>query len=213
MDKDQALERYGKAYEPGTVLYNEGDAGSKLWIIHEGHVQLTRRISSEDVLLEVLGPGEFCGELSLVSGGPQPTTATVVDKAKLIVVDASQFESMVRANGELSVRMMKKLAGRLNEAYFRVSAMQMRNTLGRVMLQIRHELAHSMTPSKAMIPSNVAALLGIDEAELKDALNKLVAKNLITLGKDNVVAIVDDNEYGRFLNYLELHDRYSFLDK
>ena len=55
MDKEQALERLGKAYEPGAVLFYEGDPGSKLWVINEGHVQLTRRVCSEDIVIETLG--------------------------------------------------------------------------------------------------------------------------------------------------------------
>ena len=165
------------------------------------------------MLIETLGPGEFCGELSLVTGGPQPVTATVVDKARLLVIDAPLFESLVRGNGELSVRMLKKLAGRLNEAQFRVSVMQMKNTVGRVMLQLRHEIRNSEAPNKATVPEDLADTLAIDPAELNKILNLLVDKNLITLSKENVYTIVNEDEYANYLNYLELRDRYEFVDK
>ena len=212
MDKEQALEKHVKSYDAGAVLYYEGDPASKLWVINEGHVQLTRRVCSEDVLLETLGPGDFCGELSLVTGGAQPMTATVVDAARLIVIDAPQFESMLRNNGELCIRMMKKLAGRLNEAQFRVSIMQLRNTLGRVMLQLRHEIENSESAKSAPIPDNLADVLGMDDVEVQTAIDKLVDKKLITLADKNV-SIVDNEEYKRYLNYLELSDRYEYFGK
>lgn len=210
MDKEQALERHGKTFEPGTVLFYEGDPGSKLWIINDGRIRLTKRVCSEEILIEMLGPGDFCGELALVTSGPQPVTATVEETARLLIIDAAQFESMVRGNGELSVRMLKKLAGRLNEAQFRLSAMQMRNTLGRVMLQLRHEIDHSEAPNKAALPDNLSEALGMDNVELSKCLDKLVEKNLITL-KDKVFSIVDREEYLRFLSFLELNDRYEFV--
>lgn len=213
MDTEQALAKHGKSFDSGSVLFYEGDPGSKLWIINEGHVQLTKRVCSREVLIETLGPGEFCGELSLVTGGPQPVTATVVDKARLLVIDAPLFESLVRGNGELSVRMLKKLAGRLNEAQFRVSVMQMKNTVGRVMLQLRHEIRNSEAPNKATVPEDLADTLAIDPAELNKILNLLVDKNLITLSKENVYTIVNEDEYANYLNYLELRDRYEFVDK
>ena len=213
MDIEQALSKHGKSYDSGAVLFYEGDPGSKLWIINEGHVQLTKRVCSQEVLIETLGPGEFCGELALVTGGPQPVTATVVDKARLLIVDASVFESLVRSNAELSIRMIKKLAGRLNEAQFRVSVMQIRNSLGRVMLQLRHEIRNSEAPNKATVPEDLADALAIDPAELKKALDLLGEKNLINLSKENVYSIVSNEEYDRFLNYLELRDRYEFVDK
>ena len=213
MDIEQALEKHGKSFEPGSVLFYEGDPGTKIRVINEGHIQLTKRVCNEEIILETLGPGEFCGELSLVTNSAQPSTATVVDKARLLEIDAHQFNAMMSGNVELAVRMFKKVAGRLNEANFRVSVMQMRNSIGRVMLVLRHEISHSEAPNKATIPSDLADLLGIDDLELNKILDKLVEKNLITLSKEKVYSIVDKDEYARFLSFLELNDRYEFALK
>ena len=212
MDKEQALEKHSKIYEPGTVLFYEGDPASKLWVINEGRIQISKRVFTEEIVLEILGPGEFCGELSLVTDAPQAVTATVIEPARLLVIDATQFEAMIRANGELSMRMMRKLAGRLNEAQFLVSALQMRNTIGRVMLHLKREIENSVT-GKVSVPSDLAKMLGLDDVELEDIMDRLVAKKLIKLSGDNVCEIVNNAEYSRYLNYLELRDRYDFFDK
>ena len=212
MDKEQALEKHSKIYEPGTVLFYEGDPASKLWVINEGRIQISKRVFTEEIVLEILGPGEFCGELSLVTDAPQAVTATVIEPARLLVIDATQFEAMIRANGELSMRMMRKLAGRLNEAQFLVSALQMRNTIGRVMLHLKREIENSGT-GKVSVPSDLAKMLGLDDVELEDIMDRLVAKKLIKLSGDNVCEIVNNAEYSRYLNYLELRDRYDFVDK
>ena len=212
MDKEQALEKHSKIYEPGTVLFYEGDPASKLWVINEGRIQISKRVFTEEIVLEILGPGEFCGELSLVTDAPQAVTATVIEPARLLVIDATQFEAMIRANGELSMRMMRKLAGRLNEAQFLVSALQMRNTIGRVMLHLKREIENSGT-GKVSVPSDLAKMLGLDDVELEDIIDRLVAKKLIKLSGDNVCEIVNNAEYSRYLNYLELRDRYDFFDK
>ena len=212
MDKEQALEKHSKIYEPGTVLFYEGDPASKLWVINEGRIQISKRVFTEEIVLEILGPGEFCGELSLVTDAPQAVTATVIEPARLLVIDATQFEAMIRANGELSMRMMRKLAGRLNEAQFLVSALQMRNTIGRVMLHLKREIENSGT-GKVSVPSDLAKMLGLDDVELEDIMDRLVAQKLIKLSGDNVCEIVNNAEYSRYLNYLELRDRYDFFDK
>ena len=212
MDKEQALEKHSKIYEPGTVLFYEGDPASKLWVINEGRIQISKRVFTEEIVLEILGPGEFCGELSLVTDAPQAVTATVIEPARLLVIDATQFEAMIRANGELSMRMMRKLAGRLNEAQFLVSALQMRNTIGLVILHLKREIENSGT-GKVSVPSDLAKMLGLDDVELEDIMDRLVAKKLIKLSGDNVCEIVNNAEYSRYLNYLELRDRYDFFDK
>ena len=123
MDRQQALEKHGKSFDAGTGLFYEGDPGTKMWVINEGYVRLTKRVCSEDILIETLGPGDFCGELALVGDGIQPVTATVVEAARMLVIEAEQFETMLRSNGELCIRMMKKLAGRLCESQFRLAVL------------------------------------------------------------------------------------------
>ena len=214
MDREQALEKHGKIFDAGTVLFYEGDPGTKLWVINEGRICLTKRVCADEVVIEVLGPGEFCGELALIGNGIQPVTATVEETARLLVVEAAQFETMLRNNGELCMRMMKKLVGRLSEAQFRLASLQMRNTIGRVMLQLRHEMDDFQGEENAVVPDDMAEMLSIDQAELDDVLVRLVAKNLITYAEDTkAFTIVNRDEYSRFLNYLELHDRYEFFDK
>ena len=211
MDKEQALEKHSKIFDAGTVLFYEGDPGAKLWVINEGRVQISKRVASEEVVLEMLGPGEFCGELALVTNEPQPVTATVVDPARILVVEAAQFEAMLRANGELSLRVLRKLAGRLCEAQFMITSLQMRNAMGRVMLHIRREIEAS-ADGKITVPCDLAHFLGLDMTELEEIIDRLVAKNLITRTDDNVIGIVSDDEYARYLSYLELHDRYAYFD-
>lgn len=212
MDKEQALEKLSKSYESGSVLFYEGDPANAVWIIAGGKVQLSKRVCSEEIVLETLGAGEFFGEISLLSNCAQNVTATVADNSKLISLDPDQCEALLRSNGELSVRMLKKLAGRLNEAQFIVTSLNMRNPMARVMLHIRRELA-AAAAAKIRIPADLPQTLGIDSAELEIILAKLAAKGIVSVSPDNVVAIAQTEEYDKFLRYLELRDRYEYFDK
>ncbi len=210
MDNNQAIEKLAKTYEAGKVLFNEGDEAGKVWVINEGHVRISKLVCEEEVELEILGPGEYCGELALLQKAPQTVTATVVDNAKLLCIEAAQFEQLIRANGELSMRMLKKLSGRLAEAQFRISVLQMRSNLGRVMMQLRAEAANNA----GKIPENLAEHLGLDEVELEVVLDKLVSKKLINLKEaDHSFEILDDTEYERYMRYVELNDRYAYFEK
>ena len=212
MDKEQILEKHGKVYEPGTILFNEGDIGTKLWVINSGRVRLTKYVCGDEIELDLLGPGEFCGELALLQRSAEPVTATVVETSKLIAVDAQQFETLIRNNGELAMRMLKKMSGRLCEAQFRISVLQMRTNMGRVMLQLRAECGNQEN-HKATLPANLSNHLGLDEVELSEVLNKLQHKKLIILDKDGMFSIPDLNEFERYMRFLELNDRYDYLKK
>ena len=63
----------------GEVLFHEGDAGDKLYIVTDGKVKLGRTSSDgRENLLAILGPGQMFGELSLFDPGPRSATVTAV---------------------------------------------------------------------------------------------------------------------------------------
>lgn len=212
MDKQQLLEKHGKIYEPGTVLFHEGELGNKLWVINEGHIRLSKLVNKLETTLEILGPGDFCGELALVMEAVEPVTATVIDPARLLVIDAAQFEMMVRSNSEIAMRMLRKLAGRLTEAHFKLSNFQLRNNLARLMLQLRWELIRAKDEYSANLPNDLELAIGVDETELQKLLAKLQEKKLIAIDADNRFRVPNPAEFERFLSYLELKDRYEYFD-
>ena len=59
------------------VLFAEGDAGHRLFVILEGKIKLGRTSTDgRENLLAILGPGEMFGELSLFDPRPRTSTAT-----------------------------------------------------------------------------------------------------------------------------------------
>lgn len=211
MDGEQALKQHSKTLDVGTVLFREGDVTDKIWVINEGCIQLSKCVANMDVVIEELGPGDFCGELSLLTAAPQTVSAVVASTARLLIVESRQFERFLRVNDELAMRMLKKMAGRLNEARFSIAALQLRNNMGRVMLHIRREFQNNADkPFK--LPGDMSLFLGIDSLELDTILDKLVAKNLIAIN-DDCVEISNYPEFNRYLTYLELRDRYAYFEE
>jgi len=79
---DRLIERLQEQrFEPGEVVFNEGELGRTMHVLREGEVEIVRRASSGDEALIVrLGPGETFGEMTLVE--LQPRSATVVAKKR-----------------------------------------------------------------------------------------------------------------------------------
>ena len=110
------IERFGRSVPAGQVLFREGDPGTEMFVIQSGRVRLTRTIRGQDKLLAELGPGEFFGEMSIINDKPRTATAVIAEDAQLLVLDPKTFEAMIKANTEIAVRMIKKLAKRLDDA-------------------------------------------------------------------------------------------------
>lgn len=208
----EKIEKHANVYEPGTVLFREGEVGKRIYVINEGRIKLTKRIHETEVLIEVLGPGEFCGELALVTEAPHPCTAIVLEPARLLIVDARQFETMVRSNAEIALRMMRKLAGRLTEAQFRIVNFYLRRPMARLLHQLRWEAATSSDGRAMLIPDDLAEVLGLQRSEIELLLERAIKERLIMIDDERRFLITDDEAFDRYLTYLELKDRYEFLD-
>src|SRR5438105_12720146 len=90
----EGLERFGKTFPAGTILFSEGDDGEEMYVIQSGRVQLTRMVRGREAHLATLPPGEFFGEMAIVNNQPRSATATVLEDAHLLVIDARTFEAM-----------------------------------------------------------------------------------------------------------------------
>jgi voltage-gated potassium channel len=75
--------------QAGSVICRKGQVGSEMYFILEGKVQVA---SATPV---TLGPGEYFGEMALVSGEPRFATVTAATPVSLLVLHVSDFQLLI----------------------------------------------------------------------------------------------------------------------
>ena len=60
-------------FPAGSIVFNKGDPGSCMYIVHSGVIEMT--IGEE--VIEVCGPNEAIGFMSMIDGAPRSSTARV----------------------------------------------------------------------------------------------------------------------------------------
>jgi CRP-like cAMP-binding protein len=78
-------------YEPGEIVFHEGDASRSMYIIKSGVILIQKRTMKGQVEIARLRSGEVLGELSFFDRDPRSATAVAVSDVELVVVD---FESL-----------------------------------------------------------------------------------------------------------------------
>jgi CRP-like cAMP-binding protein len=101
--------------KPGEVIFREGDLGTEMYIIQEGKIEIFNELTEETQILAVLEKGDFFGEMSVLDDMPRAATARALTDVKLLQINGSTFDQMLRTNPEIAVRMMRKLSRRLRE--------------------------------------------------------------------------------------------------
>lgn len=183
-----------------------------MYVIQSGRIRLTKRVHDQEVVVEELGAGEFCGELAMLGEGRRPVSAVVVEDASVIQVPADQFEAMIRSNADIALRMLKRMTQRLTEAQYRVTNLILRTNTARVLHQLRAEAANYSRDLNevAPIPENLADALAMEIGEVKKILGQLIQDELITINQQGGFQILDPAAYDRYLRYLELQDRFAY---
>jgi CRP/FNR family transcriptional regulator, cyclic AMP receptor protein len=104
----------------GHVVFSEGDAGDRLFVILDGKVKISRAAADgRENLLAVLGAAEMFGELSLFDPGPRTASATTVTTSTLASLDHDDLRPLLIERPGVAVQLLKALAQRLrrtNEA-------------------------------------------------------------------------------------------------
>jgi CRP/FNR family transcriptional regulator, cyclic AMP receptor protein len=75
------------------VIFRQGDAGRVAYFVESGAVEILRMIDGREVVLDLVGPGQFFGELALLDGGERAATARAVGHTVCIPVPKEVFDA------------------------------------------------------------------------------------------------------------------------
>jgi len=97
----------------GAVIFRQGDEGHEMFVVAEGRIRLTIGKGGHETEVNKLGPGEFFGELSLLSGEPRSATATALEDTTLLAIGRDVYAMMVQDDLDIVFRMFNIQGQRL----------------------------------------------------------------------------------------------------
>jgi CRP/FNR family cyclic AMP-dependent transcriptional regulator len=213
--EETLFQRFGKEFPKGTVLFQEGEPGKDMFVLQSGKISISKKVRDVEKVLAVLGPGEFFGEMAIISNKPRNATATVTEDAKLLVIDPKTFEAMIRGNAEIAVRMIKKLAERLSEADAQIENLLHSDPVSRVVHQVLNACQTRGRPMEEGIEVDfpvreLPRQIGVGEPAIRSTLDRLERAGLIERSGDRLT-VYDTARLHDFLQYLEMKWKFGDL--
>jgi uncharacterized membrane protein len=103
-------------FKPGHVIIREGELGDLFYVITEGHADvIIRDADGSDVILHESGPGDFFGELSMLTSEPRSVRVRAVDELTTLALERDEFFDFLRTHTHAAIDVMVELGGRLHE--------------------------------------------------------------------------------------------------
>jgi CRP-like cAMP-binding protein len=111
-----SLEPMRTQFAKGSVIFAEGDLGLAMYVIESGTVEIRKHLGGKERVLATLSKGDFFGEMCMLEEEtPRSAAAYAVEDVTAVMIDQSAFTFILKHNPEIAIRMMRKLAIRLQQ--------------------------------------------------------------------------------------------------
>jgi CRP/FNR family cyclic AMP-dependent transcriptional regulator len=103
-------------FKAGQIIIREGELGNLFYVITEGRVEITiRDAGGADLVLHEAGPGDFFGELSMLTNEPRSARIRALEDLTTLSLERDDFFEFLRTHTHAAIDVMVELGGRLRE--------------------------------------------------------------------------------------------------
>ncbi|MCS7052270.1 MAG: Crp/Fnr family transcriptional regulator [Ignavibacterium sp.] len=209
--QDNTLEKiynsgYIKSYKKGDTILSESESGTSMFFIVEGKVKVIRSDEDKEIIISLLGPGEFFGEMSILDGMGRSATVTAVEDSKLFILQRHEFLDLLYSYPEVSVSLLRELSIRLRNATNKIKALSLKDAEGKVatvLLQIADDIGRIkqgvVEIDNLPYQQELANMAGTSRETISRTLHSFAKKGLIEIEGSKI----------RILNYEQFRELYG----
>ena len=122
-----------RRYAKDDVIFHADESGDIFCLIKEGQVKVTM-ISPEgkEIILSLLGPGDFFGEMALLDNEPRSATIIATEPLEIVTIWRSDFLHILSENFDITQKVLAELSRRLRSASNRIESLATMDVYGRL---------------------------------------------------------------------------------
>ena len=147
-----------------TMIIGAGDPTDSLYIVISGRLKvLMSDEQGREVILSMLGPGEFFGEMGLLDDSPRSASVVSVEPCDLLSISKTDFKRSLAENFDLSLTVMRGLVKRLREADQKIGSLALMDVYGRVarlLLEMAEDVDGEKVIVKKLTKQDIAKMIG-----------------------------------------------------
>ena len=148
----------------GAMLMAEGDPTDSLYIVLSGRLKVMMSDSDgKEVILSLIGPGEFFGEMGLIDDSPRSASVVTIEPCELLSISKRDFKKCLAENFEMSMAVMRGLVRRLREADRKIGSLALLDVYGRVarlLLDMSEDVNGQKVVTKRLPKQDIAKMIG-----------------------------------------------------
>jgi CRP-like cAMP-binding protein len=140
--------------------------------------------------------------MAVVTGQPRSATAEVTEEAELLKVPADKLQEMVAGTGEIAIRLIRRLAERLENANRFIDVLLEDDITARVVLALQEALQNAEgSTAPDIMDKELALKLGVAKSDVRGALRRLTRVGVVEVSS-GFVLIKDNARLAEFLDFI-----------
>jgi CRP/FNR family transcriptional regulator, cyclic AMP receptor protein len=182
------------------TILRAGDRTDFIYIIHSGALKvLVSDEEGREVILSMIGPGEFFGEMGVIDDNPRSATVVATVPSELIVFTKSDFKRCLAENFDVSLFIMRNLVRRLRTADRKIETLALMDVFGRV-AQLLREMSELDKDSgrrvvkRKISKQDIAKMIGASREMVSRVMKDLALQGLIEETDKGIVLLRDEAE-------------------
>ena len=152
-----------RVFPKNAIMVNEGDENDSLYVLLSGRARVyVSNDQGREVQLNVMGPGEYFGEITL-DGGPRSASVMAAEDCRCAVVKRNELLSLVEKEPQFALHMVRKLASRVRDLTENVRSLALMDVYGRVarlLLELAEERDGRLCIEESLTHKDIASRVG-----------------------------------------------------
>lgn len=122
-----------RRYEPGRVIFREGDESDTCYVVRSGHARAIREhADGRTIALSTFGPGSIFGELAMFESERRSATVETLDEVEAVAILGADMRRLMREHPGIAVGVVVSLGRRLRAANERIASQSFQTVQSRV---------------------------------------------------------------------------------
>ena len=185
-----------RSYYKEQMILIEESTGETFFIIHSGTVKITRMSDDgREVILAILGEGDFFGEMALLDGEGRSANVVALENADVLTLQRSDFLDILERIPKIAIHLLKELTTRIRHSDQQIESLSLSGAEQRialVLIRLAEEMGkiHEGAVTIDSIPyqQDIANMAGTSRETVSRVFKMLEDKNFITrTGKKLVI--------------------------
>ncbi|MBI4522532.1 MAG: Crp/Fnr family transcriptional regulator [Deltaproteobacteria bacterium] len=186
-----------RSFRKNEVIYQPQEPESVLFVVQQGKVKLAVGDGhSKEIILYIIGEGEFFGEASLLDGPSMSWTATALEPCRTFVIPREPFRRFVQNNPTVLMKLSSALAARLCRTERKISRLVLADAYEKVASVLLDALEEKELPLKqgAEIPLSLrrrelAGLVGVSRETFTRVIGAFQKAGLVRVNNRSIAVI------------------------